>query len=300
VGTGGTSAVCQGSATQCSGNSVQTCTNGQWGTAVACGARQTCTGPVGTGHCTCNTDPVCSSVGGTCASASVLATCAQDADTCLYEQTATTCTNGACTGAAGAASCCTNACTAGVTCLSGTSLQTCAVAPNGCTASSTTTCSTGLVCERYGTAACLDPNWAEWPMPNSQLEVTAGAPNLENYTDNQDGTVTDNVTGLMWQQAVPTNSYNWANAVTYCSTTLTLAGHSDWRLPSIIELASIVDLGQSNPSINSTYFPSTPGTAFSSSSPWAGSSSYAWGVSFDFGYSGNVSVSYPIFVRCVR
>ena len=67
-GTGGTSAVCQGSATQCSGNSVQTCTNGQWGEAIACGTRQTCAGPVGTAKCTCNVDPVCSSVGGTCAS----------------------------------------------------------------------------------------------------------------------------------------------------------------------------------------------------------------------------------------
>ena len=68
-------------------------------------------------------------------------------------------------------------------------------------------------------------------MPNSQADVTAGAPNLESYTDNGDGTVTDNVTGLMWQQAVPTATYSWAGAVTYCST-LTLAGHSDWRLPS--------------------------------------------------------------------
>jgi hypothetical protein len=53
-------------------------------------------------------------------------------------------------------------------------------------------------------------------MPNSQVDVTAGAPNLESYTDNGDGTVTDNVTGLMWQQAVPATTYTWANAVAYC------------------------------------------------------------------------------------
>ena len=41
-------------------------------------------------------------------------------------------------------------------------------------------------------------------MPNDRVDVTAGAPNLESYTDNKDGTVTDNLTGLMWQQTVPT------------------------------------------------------------------------------------------------
>jgi len=98
------------------------------------------------------------------------------------------------------------------------------------------------VCERYPPAACLDPTWAEWPMPSDQVDVTAGAPNLESYTDNGDGTVTDNVTGLMWQQVVSTTTYNWAQALAYCPK-LTLAGHSDWRLPSRIELVSIVDLG---------------------------------------------------------
>jgi len=126
----------------------------------------------------------------------------------------------------------------------------------GTTANGCSTCSIGLVCERYDNA-CLDPAWAEWPMPNSQADVTAGAPNLESYTDNGDGTVTDNVTGLMWQQVVPSATYTWANAVAYCPT-LALAGHSSWRLPSRIELESIVDFGQSSPSINGTYFPSTP------------------------------------------
>ena len=335
-GTGGTSGACQEGATQCLVNSVQTCSNGQWGAAVACGARQTCTGTPGAVQCTCKTDPVCSSVGSTCASAATLANCVQDDQGCFYQSSATTCANGACTGAAGAASCCTNACTAGATdCLSSTSLQTCAVAANGCTAyttstctngacsvtagvascctnacsrgaygidateclsdtslktcsvaangctvSTTSTCSTGLVCERRYPEACVDPNWAEWPMPNSQADVTAGAPNLEAYKDNGDGTVTDNVTELMWQQVVPTATYSQAGAANYCST-LTLAGHSDWRLPSVIELVSIVDLGPSTaPMINGTYFPSTPANVFWSSSPVAGSPSDAWGVDF--------------------
>jgi len=142
-------------------------------------------------------------------------------------------------------------------------------------------------------------DWVEWPMPNSQVDVTAGAPNLESYTDNGDGTVTDNVTGLMWQQAVPATTYTWAQAVAYCPT-LTLAGHSDWRLPSRIELYSIVDAGQSNPSINGTYFPSTPPNWFWSSSPVAGSPSLAWGVYFYYGDTYYGDITNTTNVRCVR
>ena len=137
-------------------------------------------------------------------------------------------------------------------------------------------------------------------MPNDQVDVTAGAPNLENYTDNKDGTVTDNLTGLMWQQAVPAIAYTWAQAVAHCPK-LTLAGHSDWRLPSRIELVSIVDLGRIEPSINSTYFPSTPALGeFWSSSLMAFSSGIAWYVSFGNGNALNYQVDGPDYVRCVR
>jgi hypothetical protein len=137
-------------------------------------------------------------------------------------------------------------------------------------------------------------------MPNDQVDVTAGAPNLESYTDNGDGTVTDNVTGLMWQQAVSTTTYTWAQAAAYCQT-LTLAGHSEWRLPSRIELVSIVDLGvTSGATINATYFPSTPTDSFWSSSPLAGSSSFAWIVFFYSGFTNYNVESYPDHVRCVR
>jgi hypothetical protein len=163
------------------------------------------------------------------------------------------------------------------------------------------TCPAGLVCERYPPAACADPTWDQWPVPNSDVDVAAGAPNLQSYADNGDGTVTDNVTGLMWQQAVPATTHDSADAVAYCQT-LTLAGHGDWRLPSMIELVSIVDYGHGGPSIDPTYFPSTPASSFWSSSPLAGASSYGYGciVDFDHGYTYNVDVSYSFLVRCVR
>jgi hypothetical protein len=298
-GTGGATAACSEGTTQCLADAtgVRTCTSGQWGPAVACGPRQICTLPAGTAKCTCKADPVCASVGGTCSSPSVLASCAQDAQACFYQSSATTCTNGACSGPAGAASCCTNACAAGGgQCLSSTSLQTCAVGANGCTVATTQTCTCA---GPAGSAACVGSTWAEWPMPNSQVDVSAGAPNLASYTDNGNGTVTDNVTGLMWQQVVAPGTYTWAQAKAYCPT-LTLAGKSDWRLPTRIELVSLVDFGQSNPAINTTYFPSTSSDWFWSSSPLAGSSSSAWIVYFYRGLTVDGDVSNAILVRCVR
>ena len=61
-----------------------------------------------------------------------------------------------------------------------------------------------------------------------------------NFVDNGDGTITDSATGLMWQQEDGGNTHNWENALSYCEG-LTLANHSDWRLPNAKELHSIVD-----------------------------------------------------------
>jgi len=202
--------------------------------------------------------------------------------------------------ATGPAACCIDACAAGTAlCSSSTALQTCVLQSVGCTAYSNSTCSAGQACASYTTPLCVVDPWAEWPMPNSQADVTAGAPNLASFTDNKDGTVTDNVTGLMWQQVVPTTKYTWSDAVAYCPMQ-TLAGHNDWRLPSRIQLASIVDAGQANPAINTAYFPSTLTDVFWSSTPVAVAPSWAWYVNFTDGIAGNGEAANLDRVRCVR
>jgi hypothetical protein len=133
-------------------------------------------------------------------------------------------------------------------------------------------------------------------MPNLAADVSEGAPNLEDIADNGDGTVTDHVTDLMWQQAVSTTLYTWSEAVAFCPT-LVLAGHTDWRLPSAIELVSIVDYGESSPSINGTYFPSAPAASFWSSSVGP---TYAWKVNFGDGSTSTDDVTKTYNVRCVR
>jgi hypothetical protein len=79
--------------------------------------------------------------------------------------------------------------------------------------------------------------------------------NTPSYTNNGNGTITDNVTGLMWQQ-VDGGEMTFENAITYCNN-LALGGFSGWRLPTPIEAFSILNHQNSNPAINTTFFTST-------------------------------------------
>jgi hypothetical protein len=164
------------------------------------------------------------------------------------------------TGAAGApAPGCTNACSTGATsCASTTTLEICAVGSNGCTAFTASTCSSAFVCEREAPADCVDPQWAEWPMPNGAGDVGNGAPHLETLVDNLDGTVTDKVTGLMWEQAFRQTQFQ-DEALTFCQTSVRTAGYADWRLPTLIELFSIADYSRDAPCIDTQFFPLNPG-----------------------------------------
>ena len=51
------------------------------------------------------------------------------------------------------------------------------------------------------------------------------------YTDNGDGTIIDDNTGLMWQQIPTSEDFSWQDAVEYCEN-LEFAGYDDWRMPS--------------------------------------------------------------------
>ena len=102
---------------------------------------------------------------------------------------------------------------------------------------------------------CYDGN-AEIPCPDPGEpfygQDAQYVTNPMSFTDHGDGTVTDNITGLMWQQEDTDRPKYWDEAIDYCEA-LTLAGHADWRLPDEYELQSIVNYGRSNPSIDTTY-----------------------------------------------
>lgn len=69
------------------------------------------------------------------------------------------------------------------------------------------------------------------------------------FTDNGDGTVTDNATGLVWPKDISAgNSKNWTDAQTYCSS-FSGGGYSDWRSPTTKELLSLFAYNTANPAL---------------------------------------------------
>jgi hypothetical protein len=121
---------------------------------------------------------------------------------------------------------------------------------------------------------------------------------VSSYTDNGDGTVTDTITGLAWQQTGSSNK-TWEQALAYCEG-LNLGGHTDWRMPNIKELRSLVDYSLHKPAINTMYFPDTVSPFYWSSTTFPTNTSSAWGLHFDDGddHYGNKFGSF--YVRAVR
>jgi hypothetical protein len=112
------------------------------------------------------------------------------------------------------------------------------------------------------------------------------------FIDNGNGTVTDNLTGLVWTKdgnapgpaaCSPANIKIWRIALDYvaCLNTNTYLGYTDWRLPNINELRSLVNAGQFNTSIwlNTQGFNNAQDYGYWSSTSRSGSgiiSSYKW------------------------
>jgi len=124
------------------------------------------------------------------------------------------------------------------------------------------------------------------------------AGSLDHLVINGDGTVTDTITGFMWQQGTD-GLMTWEAGISYCEA-LSLAGYDDWRLPNRRELHSIVDYSRYNPAIDTAVFPGTVSSGYCSSTTYAARTDLAWKVYFDHG--GNVSIlkSGSHYVRAVR
>ena len=148
--------------------------------------------------------------------------------------------------------------------------------------------------------ACANEECGVWSEPlNFDY---AGDAKEARFTDNGDDTVTDNNTKLMWtKNANLCGLKNWEDACSYCGG-VTLANHSDWRLPPIHELWSLIDRHQLNPALP----PGNPFMNVKSDHYWSSTTdaeitSRAWYVYFGSGYKGFHDKSYYYFyVWCVR
>ena len=132
-----------------------------------------------------------------------------------------------------------------------------------------------------------------------------------NFVDHGDGTVTDTKSGLMWMKCTVglsgnlcdsgvANFFNWQSAL-QASQTFVFAGHSDWRVPNIKELFSIVEDACRSPAINLTAFPETTLGFYWTSTPDAyNPSEYGWTVHFYAGHTNNPTRIQNIHLRLVR
>jgi hypothetical protein len=110
--------------------------------------------------------------------------------------------------------------------------------------------------------------------------------------------VCDKQTDLIWQKDY-TTGLTWEQAMEYAMdmNSKKYGGHDDWRLPTIEELATLINYQRYNPTSD---FPGMPSSYFWSSSSFAYYASDAWYVD---GYDGYVSYSgktYGYAARCVR
>jgi uncharacterized repeat protein (TIGR01451 family) len=147
---------------------------------------------------------------------------------------------------------------------------------------------------KTGQTKCYDTAGIEIPCTGTGQdgEILAGVawPNPR-FKDNGDGTITDNLTGLMWSKnANPFNrAMTWQWALENCNNNITLGGYTDWRLPNVNELESLVNANEANGRtwLNAQGFTNVQGGWYWSSATVAYYPDEAWVVDM---YSGDVDV----------
>jgi hypothetical protein len=97
-------------------------------------------------------------------------------------------------------------------------------------------------CNTTGEDGCYQKGVA-WPNPR--------------FTDNGDGTISDRLTGLFWDQSAHRGGVvSWYQAITFCENLELGAGgctgRDDWRLPNRFELESLLHLGYDDPALSNT------------------------------------------------
>lgn len=121
-----------------------------------------------------------------------------------------------------------------------------------------------------------------------------------NWTSKWQNTfVKDSVTGLMWESTPSISIKSWQDSINYCNNFVNW-WYTDWRLPSITELKSIVDYSKWSSTFDTNFFTLFP-SAYWSSTNYSGNNSNAWFVYFSDGndvYSNGKSNFY--YSICVR
>lgn len=138
--------------------------------------------------------------------------------------------------------------------------------------------------------------WALWPMPNA---AGSDLPHAAKYDTAKAGVTLDRITGLTWETEPSDVDHKWADANALCEAATT-GGYTDWRMPTRIELLSIVDFSKVQPAIDGAAFPACESGGYWTTSPMPDNPNYYRTVDFELGDS-YADISGELnFVRCVR
>lgn len=155
-------------------------------------------------------------------------------------------------------------------------------------------CSVAMQGASVVTANFSDFEWSSWAAPPVDTRVSRFVIDADS--------IADSLTGLKWQRLVSMEFHNWNAAKDYCKG-LELAGASDWRLPTVIEITSIVDYSRIWPAFNIDIFPDQfpssrsywTATAYPRNGPM-----YAMELSAGIGTIAPRFINDALHVRCVR
>ncbi len=139
---------------------------------------------------------------------------------------------------------------------------------------------------KYGLSASITGNFRHDYEPKRLHEITV---------------LIDYATRLMWQQKGPENPVNWQEAFTYIAqlNAMRYAGYSDWRLPTIEELASLLEPEKVQGNLYlASVFGTTPLWCWSADR--ASNPDTAWYISFNSGGIQQHTVENTVFVLAVR
>jgi hypothetical protein len=128
----------------------------------------------------------------------------------------------------------------------------------------------------------------DWPTPR--------------FSDLGNGTVTDNLTGLMWTKDAQQikGTMKWTDALIACNNS-DFAGFTDWRLPNVRELLSLIDYREHNPALPSgNPFDNVQFIFYWTSTTYASITNHAWGVYLYNGYVYNYHKITNAYVWSVR
>ncbi len=154
---------------------------------------------------------------------------------------------------------------------------------------------TGLIWEvKLDDGGLRDKYWTySWYSDATRSDGTAGALNAGSAGSANGGTCYNKHNG---------SSGNYCDTAGYvaAANNASLCGASDWRMPRIGELRSLVHYGRAGPAIDTDYFPNTNSSLFWSASSLAAYPSDAWSIYFGYGDDGDSHKSFSSPVRLVR